>query len=261
MSTYPTKYIKLATQPWTGNGITDPTETITIDGSQGSSPITLSQVNSGLLINGFPAASSSQGVSSLTVNPPLTASGTVGDIILGLPTSSEMISAVVGTNGISASGPIGDIIIGTQGGVTNIIPDSFDLEIIPGDKVNDPWVINSFSNIGTTSEFANVIIDQLPFNSGPIPCPNQTGIYLVELYNANGSLQTVSTLGRSNGSGVFRCSMTASNQAISEVTPQRILAIYTQPNVMGQDELYIQIGTEYEWNPGQLIQVNFFRIL
>ena len=260
MSTYPTKYIKLATQPWTGNGITDPTETITIDGSQGSSPITLSQLNSGLLINGFPAASSSQGVSSLTVNPPLTASGTVGDIILGLPASSEMVSAVVGTNGISASGPIGDIIIGTPGGVTNIIADSYDLEIIPGVD-GAPWKINSFSNIGTTELFTNVIIDQLPFLSPPIDCPNRAGIYLVELYNANGGLNNITTLGRSNGSGVFRCSMTASNQVISEVTPNRILAIYTQPNVTGQDELYIQIGSDYQWNPGQLIQVNFFRIL
>ena len=101
MSINPAKYRKLTTQPWTGNILTDPTDSLTITDLNGGS-VTLTEEDGDLLINGEPIPTSGGGVTSvtavpgsgITISPP---SGT-GDITVGFTATTGVSSILAGEN-------------------------------------------------------------------------------------------------------------------------------------------------------------------
>jgi hypothetical protein len=263
MVSYLSKYIKLSTQPWTGNGITNPTESLTIDGLSNTS-VTLSQENSNLLLNGAPVSGGGGGVTSVNVTPPVVnLSGPTGEVTIILPPSASSLTGITASNGIVTNQYTGDVTIATQGGVTGLSTTSFDLNIIPGQEPTDAWVLNSFSNIQSPSESNTFVIDQLPYTSRAIRPPTDLGVYQIEIDNRQtGNIISVfTTTGRATGGGNFYCgaTMTAS---IANVNDNENLVIWTaNDEESGSPFVYFKVGSAVGWPVGSLIQYAFFRIL
>lgn len=263
MSTYVSKYIKLSTQPWTGNGITNPTESLTLEGIDSS--ITLSQEDSVFLIDGFPASSSSGGVSSLTVTPPITSSGSSGEIILDLSSSSEGISRVYQGDGILIDAPTGDIQMVTPGGVTSVS------EAPLNNTLNIQWdgtsamTIDTYTNIVAAIDTVNIPIDGLPFTSPLITPPLTQGIYIVDIYNndavARGNIAHVSGMGRSDSSGMFTVTGTMASAYSSVDNQDRVIIDNYFDETSQLTSIYFIVGSTFGWQFGDVLQIGFYRIL
>lgn len=103
MSINPSKYIKLTTQPWTGDIITDPTGSLTITDPNGGS-VTLTEEDGDLLLNGqpIPTSGGTGGVTSIAAVPgsgitvsPLSGTGAVS---LSYSSGSGIQSITAGAN-------------------------------------------------------------------------------------------------------------------------------------------------------------------
>lgn len=261
MVSYLSKYIKLSTQPWTGNGITNPTESLTIDGLSNTS-VTLSQENNNLLLNGAPILSSG-GVSSVAATAPVRLmSGSTGEVFLELPPGGTTLSGVTASNGIVTNQYTGDVTIITQGGVTSLTTDSYDLSVTPGEPGN-AWLLNSYSDIQTPAVGGSFVIDQLPYYSPGIVPPNTAGIYQIELDNRQtvGTLSVATTTGRATAGGGFFCGATISVSS-GVFNDNKNIVIWTEPDTTSYTPyVYFKVNTEASWSVGDLIQYAFFRIL
>jgi len=262
MVSYLSKYIKLSTQPWTGNGITNPTESLTIDGLSNTS-VTLSQENNNLLLNGAPILSSG-GVSSVAATAPVQLmSGSTGEVFLELPPGGTTLTGVTASNGIITNQYTGDVTIITEGGVTSLTSNSFDLVVIPPVDPGNAYVLNSYSDIQTPAVGGSFVIDQLPYQSPGIVPPNTAGIYQIELDNRQvvGGLSVATTTGRASAGGGFVCGATI---AVSSgvFNDNKNIIIWTEPDETSNTPyVYFKVNTESSWSVGDLIQYAFFRIL
>lgn len=253
MATYLSKYIKLSTQPWTGNGITNPTETITIDGVEGSSSVLLSQENSELYLNNVPISAGGGGVSSITATAPLTVSQSVGEVVIDmLPIPG--VDTLFGGPGISGNRPTGDITLATYGGVTNLIAGTTDLNI-DLDPTTLVCTVDTYANVSTAVPPSYNLPTTQSGLLGPLTPPNDAGLYFVEIFESNTARTFLFPAMKS--SQTFRCGGTFLTN-MSYNTNQMVRA-YTVPVNLSTDELYIYTGNVF--SPGTYLQINYFRIL
>jgi hypothetical protein len=171
MSINPAKYLKLSTQPWTGNIITDPTDSLTITDLNGGS-VTLTEEDGDLLINGqpIPTSGGTGGVTSITavpgsgitVTPP---SGT-GAVSLSYASSSGGVQTITAGANIEVEqvGSEATVSLNATQFVSSITPGSFEF-----------WLRNG---IGRGDVELN------SFASARIP------VYTMDIYNNNGNLTT-----------------------------------------------------------------------
>lgn len=253
MATYLSKYIKLSTQPWTGNGITNPTETITIDGVEGSSSVLLSQENSELYLNNVPISAGGGGVSSITTTPPLTVSQSIGEVVIDmLPIPG--VDTLNGGPGISINQPTGDVTLTTYGGVTNLIAGTYDLNIVL-DPTSKVCTVDTFANLATAVPPSYNLPTTQSGILGPLTPPNDGGLYFVSVYEAN-TPRTFLFPARRWGQS-FRCGGTFLTD--TAYNTNQMVRAYTLPVNLSDDELYIYTGNVF--SVGTYLQINYFRIL
>jgi hypothetical protein len=191
MSTNPSKYIKLSTQPWTGNGIQQPIQSLTfqdIPTNPATGSVTLTEAGNTLLVNGVEiAGSGSSAVLQIEAAPgsALVVSPTTGGVVLdvtggggGGVTSITGYSPLICT---PASAPQANLTIACDptGFVPSITTSSFDLSL--SSSVGD-ITISTFSNI--TTPILTTTQGRPANNFSPIQINTNslvTGVYLLEI--------------------------------------------------------------------------------
>lgn len=176
MSINPSKYIKLSTEPWTGNGISQPIKSITLQDiptNPSTGKVELTELNNELLVNGQPISPGPSAVLSLTSEPGSVVSVTpetgIGAVTLGTFIGS-------GVNSITAVAPLqvtpvapnqtnATLSIDSTSYIKSITSSSFNLNLSP--TVGDV-ILGSYGNIGST------VISQTFF----IPGTNKSDIYV-----------------------------------------------------------------------------------
>jgi hypothetical protein len=117
MSIDPAKYIKLATQPWTGNILTDPTDSLVIADPASGGEVTLTEDDGDLLINGQPIPTTGGG-GVTQISELFTGSGLVVSPPTGVGAVTLSYIPPGGIQGISAAGK--NITVNTVNGTATI---------------------------------------------------------------------------------------------------------------------------------------------
>jgi hypothetical protein len=259
MATNLSKYIKLSTQQWTGNGTTNPTETITIDGKEGSSSVTLSQENSELYLNNVPVSAGGGGVSSITATLPLTVSQSVGEVVIDMNAFSD-VDEILGGPGVAVNQSTGDVTLSTTGGLTSLTAGSLNLTITFDPQTKIGTISTGTSISQATPPSYNIQVTSAPMTFGPLSPPSPAGLYLLVLFNSR--LQKSYLFPARRWSQAFQCGDTL--LLGTSFNNQDTIRAYTRPVPLSDDQLYIVSGSGSGsglFAIGDYIQINYFKIL
>jgi hypothetical protein len=185
MSFNQAKYIKLSTEPWTGNIISNPTSSLTLQSVNTFNEVVLTEQDGDVLVNGVPISAGSGGVTSITADPTsiitVTPGSTPGTVTIGANTPPG-ISKINAGNFIALSPPsgVGDVEISSTGYVQDFLIDA------PGFGVNN--IDGNYEMGGPTNLQQTVEISQFGTNANvgetnyiPLYSLSLPGLYLLEL--------------------------------------------------------------------------------
>lgn len=187
MSIDPSKYIKLSTQPWTGDGIREPIQTLTLEAvpTDPLKPGSVSLTESGnkLLVNGVELAAGGGEVLSIQTSPfpnsILTISPETGAVTIGVNGAGgvglQSLTTPPGNN-LQATGTTQvTLSCASTGYIPALVTESYDLNITP--PVGDV-VVSTYSNISTPAVTASGPVNTfLTTNCASLPA----GVYLLEI--------------------------------------------------------------------------------
>jgi hypothetical protein len=188
MSINPTKYIKLSTQPWTGNGIAQPIKSITLQDiptNPSTGSVELTELNNELLVNGQALTPGPSPVLSLTsapgsvveISPPTGVGGILIGTDLGSGVTSITAVAPLIVTPLAPNQTNATLSIDTTTYLKSITTPSFDLSL--SSSVGDV-VLGSFGSIGQaviSQQFpvSGVNIQDAYVNTSTLP----NGVYLL----------------------------------------------------------------------------------
>lgn len=273
MSINPSKYIKLTTEPWTGDGIQQPIQSLTfqdIPTNPATGYVTLTEAGNKLLVNGVEiAGSGTSEVLSITAAPgsAITVSPTTGAVQIGVTGGGGGgggVTSITGAGNLQItppSPPQSNITIAcnSTGYIPSITTSSFDLVI-------DPPSGRGVVNINTNSDISTPVLTNTfigkPSNLTPLTLNMALGfqgVYLLEVIVVSNNADNV----RFGYNCLFRYTSGQgylTNENLIHTSPTVKLAIaYTLPNT-GDDNIYMYfIGMAND--PGMSITTNVYRIL
>jgi len=184
MSFNQAKYIKLSTQPWTGNIISNPTSSLTLQSVNTLNEVVLTEEDGDVLVNGVPISAGSGGVTSITADPTsiitVTPGSTPGTVTIGANTPPG-ISKINAGNFIALSPPsgVGDVEISSTGYVQDFQVDAYGFGVnnIDGNYTTfPPTNLQAPVDLVHFSTNANVGQTQSIFPNFDTP-----GLYLLEI--------------------------------------------------------------------------------
>ena len=149
MSFNQAKYIKLSTEPWTGNIISNPTSSLTLQSVNTLNEVVLSEQDGDVLVNGVPISAGSGGVTSITADPTsvitVTPGTTPGTVTIGANTPPG-ISKINAGNFIALSPPsgVGDVEISSTGYVQDFQIDAYGFGV---DNIDGNYDMHSPTNL------------------------------------------------------------------------------------------------------------------
>jgi hypothetical protein len=187
MSINPSKYIKLSTEPWTGNGIREPIQNLILEAvptdplKPGS--VSLTESNNKLLVNGVELTGGGSEVLSIGTtsfpNSILTVSPTTGSVTIGTTNAGaaglQTLTVPPGNN-LQATGTTEvTLSCASTGYLYALVTESYDLRVTPpvGDVVVSTYADISTPLVSVTGPATSVL--QTSCFSLP------TGVYLLEI--------------------------------------------------------------------------------
>jgi hypothetical protein len=260
------KYVKLSTQPWSGNGIKQPITSLTFqDKTPGSVELSVSPETSTLLSNGQPITAGS-GVLSVTSNSSnLTLSSNTGDIIIGSSFVGGGVTSISPGQNVTTSGT-DEILISVNSNtfLTNIITSGQGFQIT-GSTVK---TLTTSTNLGQAVAYADYQIDlsQGTANASGSIVGQPPGFYLfeIEFGDTDKKQWNQSYLGRYSG-GLLTISGAmdiTQPEFTTLIVPRVSIDNFNFPGVQGLFESSIslfQTGTIFDSN--SRVTLNVFRVI
>ena len=251
MTTNQSKYVKLSTTPWTGNGITNPTPSLTLDTSVNDQfSATLSQSNSTLLINGQ-QINNTAGIKEVLTTLPITSNQSTENVILG--TNFADVTSLTGSGGITVTNAAGQCTV-TANGVLNIIPQ--ETTYINTQIENYVLNIENYSNPGTVQvggsfQFtAQSSVSNYVCNIASFPA----GLYMAEVKVLNTSDGLMDCIFLVRKMGAF-----AYGGGTYQITKTNFMYMIATPNTAVNSDVGFVITNQMA-QPGSTISIDFFRV-
>jgi hypothetical protein len=252
MTTNQSKYVKLSTTPWTGNGITNPTPSLTLDTSVDDQfSATLSQSNSTLLINGQ-QINNTAGIKEVLTTLPITSNQSTENVILG--TNFADVTSLTGSGGITVTDAAGQCTV-TANGVLTIV--SAQPEYLNTQVENYVLNIENYSNpataqVGGSFQFTAVsgAVHAYKCDISSFPA----GLYMAEVKVINttdGAMDCIFLLRKMGGFNY--------GGGTHEITQTNKMWMIASPNVANPNEVNFFITNEMA-SPGTTISIDFFRV-
>lgn len=272
MSINPSKYIKLSTEPWTGNGISQPIKSITLQDiptNPSTGKVELTELNNELLVNGQAISPGPSAVLSLTSAPGSVVSVTpetgIGAVTLGTFIGS-------GVTSITAAPPLqvtpvapnqtnAILSIDSTSYIKSITSSSFNLSLSP--TVGD-IILSSFGNIGSTVLSQTFFIpgttkSDMYINTSALP----PGVYLLEATLTlafNQLFETETYFKVSGGSGAGGRVSCYANTIVS-TTPIRMTLIQSlSPFYFPQYPNWLNVSVLQLYNANDTMTVAIYRV-
>jgi len=252
MTTNQSKYVKLSTTPWTGNGITNPTPSLTLDTSVNDQfSATLSQSNSTLLINGQ-QINNTAGIKEIITTLPITSNQSTENVILG--TNFADVTSLTGSGGITVTDAAGQCTV-TANGVLNILSDR--PEYLNTQVENYVLNIENYSNpatvqVGGSFQFTSVGSSIHTYKCDISSFP--AGLYMVEVKVQNQSDGPMDCIFLVRKMGAF-----SYGGGTHEITTSNKMFMIASPNVNNPNEVAFLITNQMA-QTGTNISIDFFRV-